>query len=182
MPLYIALFRGINVGGSNSLPMTDLVQILSDIGAKEIRTYLQSGNAVFSSTESNIDLLAEKICRQVEIRKGFLLKVLILTLEEFEQAIAENPYPQHTDDPSSLHLGFLAAPPISVDMEKLISLQSKNEEFTLTPKVFYFYAPDGVGRSRLAAGVEKVLVVTMTDRNWRTVCKIRDLIKDLHDQ
>ena len=71
MPIYIALFRGINVGGSNSLPMAELVQILSDLGAKETRTYIQSGNAVFKSTESNIGLLAEKLSREIEKRKGF---------------------------------------------------------------------------------------------------------------
>ena len=182
MLIYIALFRGINVGGNNSLPMAELVQILSGLGAKDTRTYIQSGNAVFRFTEIITSQFTEKVSREIEIRKGFLPRVLILTLEEFERLIAGNPYPDATADPSLLHLGFLAASPVFVDIQKLTILQSKNEKFTLTPRVFYLYAPDGVGRSRLAAGVEKVLGVTMTDRNWRTVCKIRDLAKDLQSK
>jgi len=74
-----------------------------------------------------------------------------------------------------LHLGFLASTPKNHDLEKLDSLKKVSERFHLIDNVFYLYAPEGVGRSKLAASIEKLLGVSMTDRNWRTVCKVRDL-------
>jgi uncharacterized protein (DUF1697 family) len=179
MPLYIALFRGINVGGRNSLPMNELAQILSDCGSDEIRTTIQSGNAVFENADMDASRLAEKISFEVGKRRGFTPQILVLTRTEFGQAIAENPFPEHTSDPGALHLGFLAATPVNVKTDKLMSLKAMSEKFLLTSRVFFLYAPDGVGRSRLAAGVEKVLGVTMTDRNWKTVSKISELIDSM---
>ena len=61
----------------------------------------------------------------------------------------------------------------------LESLKSDSERFHLIDKVFYLYAPEGIGRSKLAANAEKLLGAPMTDRNWRTVCKILDMAKEL---
>ncbi len=182
MPLYIALFRGINVGGHNSLPMKELVQILAGCGCREIRTYIQSGNAIFRNSDMDASLLAEKISLAVGRHCGFTPHVLVLTRAEFEQAIAENPFPEHVSDGGTLHLGFLATTPVNVDMEKLHSLKAESERFQLTARVFYLYAPGGVGRSKLAAGVEKVLGVVMTDRNWKTVSVIRELANEPLDE
>jgi len=179
MPLYIALFRGINVGGSNTLPMVELVEILSSFGGVNIKTSIQSGNAVFRHPDGEVPGLAEKISRAVEQRRGFKPQVLILTPEDLERAMAGNPFPQAVSDPSSMHLGFLAVKPEHVELDKLVSLKAESEQFQLTADIFYLFAPDGVGRSRLAAGVEKILGVPMTDRNWKTVCKIKELIIDL---
>jgi uncharacterized protein (DUF1697 family) len=179
MPVYIALFRGINVGGSNTLPMVELVEILSSLGGEDIKTSIQSGNAVFLYPGGDAAGLAEKISRAVEQRRGFTPQVLILNPENLERAMAGNPFSQAVSDPSSLHLGFLAAKPINVDMDKLESLKAESEQFHLTADVFYLFAPDGVGRSRLAAGVEKILDVPMTDRNWKTVCKIKELVSGM---
>ena len=74
--------------------------------------------------------------------------------------------------PATLHLGFLDAPPPQPDLAKLARLRQASERFQLLDRVFYLHAPEGVGRSKLAAGAEKALGVPMTDRNWRTVEKI----------
>jgi uncharacterized protein (DUF1697 family) len=79
--------------------------------------------------------------------------------------------------------GYCASPPPSPanpNLKALEGLKKKSERFLLRDKVFYLYAPDGVGRSKLAASSEKLLGVSMTDRNWRTVCKIRDMVKELN--
>ncbi len=175
MNTYIALFRGINVGGKNSLPMNGLVAILKDIGAKRARTYIQSGNAVFQSEEGNSLQLSKQLAAAIKNRHGFESQVLILGLEAIDRAIAKNPFPDAVTDPSNLHLGFLASAPKNPDLEKLNNLRTENERFYLTDEVFYLHAPDGVGRSKLAANSERLLGVTMTDRNWRTVCKIKEL-------
>ncbi len=83
--------------------------------------------------------------------------------------------PEAVIDPSSLHLEFLASPPKSPDLKKLASLRKESERFHLTQGVFYLHAPEGVGRSKLAASSEKLLGVPMTDRNWRTVCKVMEM-------
>ncbi len=172
---YIALFRGINVGGKNSLPMKELVVLLEDIGAREIKTYIQSGNAVFQSAERNFLQFSKQITAEIKKRHGFEPHVLILGLDAIEKAMAENPFPEAAADPSSLHLGFLASTPKSPDLKKLDRLRKKSERFHLSDQVFYLHAPEGVGRSKLAASAEKILGVPATDRNWRTVCKIREM-------
>ena len=109
------------------------------------------------------------------MRRGFEPHVHILTIEALAKVIAENPFPEAVIDPSSLHLGFLSSPPKSTDLKKLSSLKKESERFYLTENVFYLHAPEGVGRSKLAASSEKILGVSMTDRNWRTVCKVMEM-------
>ncbi len=157
------------------MPMKELVVILEDLGARNIKTYIQSGNAMFQSTEKNISQLSNRIRVEVKKRRGFAPHVLVLGLDEIEKAIAENPFPEAETDPSTLHLGFLAFAPENPDLRKLESLKKESERFHLTDSVFYLHAPEGVGRSKLAASSEKLLGVPMTDRNWRTVCKIRKM-------
>jgi uncharacterized protein (DUF1697 family) len=175
MNTYIALFRGINVGGKNSLPMKGLIAILEEIGAKNVRTYIQSGNAVFKSIEKSPSRLSKQLAAGIKKHYGFEPHVLLLGLEAINKAIAKNPFPEAEIEPSSLHLGFLASRPKNPDLKKLDSLRKESERFYLSDHVFYLHAPEGVGRSKLAANTEKLLGVPMTDRNWRTVCKIKEL-------
>jgi uncharacterized protein (DUF1697 family) len=178
MNTYIALFRGINVGGKNSLPMKGLVGILENIGAKNVRTYIQSGNAVFQSEAKNPALLSKRLADEIKKHYGFEPYVLILVLDALKKAMSENPFPEAEGEPGSLHLGFLASTPENPDLKKLNSLKKASERLHLGDKVFYLYAPEGVGRSQLAASAEKLLGVPMTDRNWRTVRKIVELAED----
>jgi uncharacterized protein (DUF1697 family) len=180
MNTYIALFRGINVGGNNSLPMKELVSLLEALGSRGVRTYIQSGNAVFQNEEADAPRLAQKMIAEVRHRRGFTPDVLLLKPEDLEKAIAENPFPEAQAEPQTLHLGFLAAAPTSPDLKTLEALKKESERFLLKDTVFYLHAPEGIGRSKLAAGAEKSLGVAMTDRNWRTVCAIRDLVKELN--
>jgi uncharacterized protein (DUF1697 family) len=178
MNTYIAFFRGINVGGKNSLPMKEMVAVLEDIGARKVRTYIQSGNAVFQSAEKNASQLSKRLAAEINKRYGFEPHVVILGLDAIKRVMAENPFPEAEADPSSLHLGFLASAPKSPDLEKLNSLKKEGERFHLSDNVFYLHAPEGIGRSKLAASTEKLLGVPMTDRNWKTVCKVREMAEE----
>jgi len=177
MKTYVALFRGINVGGSSILPMKDLVTILEGIGARNVRTYIQSGNAVFQSEETDTSLLSNTIRAEIRKRHGFQPQVLLLRLEEMEEAVGSNPFPEAESEPKTLHLLFLASAPKNPDLDALESIKGDRERFLLKDRVFYLHAPDGVGRSRLAANAEKLLGVPATGRNWRTVCKVLILAK-----
>jgi len=175
MSTCILLLRGINVGGKNLLPMQALVTHLEDIGARNVKTYIQSGNAVFSVTETDPADLSLQLATRIKQHHGFDPSIIILTLAALRSAISNNPFPDAEPDPTSLHLGFLAISPKNPDLEKLDRLKAANERFQLGAGVFYLHAPDGMGRSKLAANCERALGVPMTDRNWRTVCKIREL-------
>ena len=178
MNTYIALFRGINVGGKNSLPMKGLVALLEYIGAKKVRTYIQSGNAVFQSASKNPSQLSKQLTAEIKKNYSFEPYVLIIGLDAIKKAMAENPFPEAEAEPGSLHLGFLSSVPINPDLGKLNRLKKGSERFHLSDKVFYLHAPDGVGRSKLAASIEKLLGVPMTDRNWITVSKIRKMAEE----
>lgn len=177
MNTYVAFLRGINVGGNNPLPMKELVAVLESIGAAKVRTYIQSGNAVFESAEKNLARFSKQLAAEILNLRGFKPHVQILTLEALAKAIAENPFPEAVSDPTSLHFGFLAASPKSPDLEKLSALRKESERFQLVDSVFYLHAPKGVGRSKLAASAEKRLGVSMTDRNWKTVCEVMELTR-----
>ncbi len=172
MKTYIGLFRGINVGGNNILPMKELVALLGNIGCRNVKTYIQSGNVVLQSKEKNVSRLSSKIGAEIKKSHGFEPQVLLLELEEMKKAVESNPFPEAESEPKSLHLNFLTSVPENPDLKALESLKKESERFDLKGKVFYVHAPEGLGRSKLAANAEKFIGVSMTGRNWRTVCKI----------
>ena len=179
MKTYIALLRGINVGGRNSLPMKALAALLEDLGCMNIKTYIQSGNVVLQSAKRSVAQLSEAISTEINERHNFKPLILILQAQDLQRAVAMNPFPDAESDPKSLHLGFLGALASNPDLKKLQRLKADSEQFQLTGKVFYLHAPDGVGRSQLAANAEKSIGVSMTSRNWRTVGKIVEMVEEL---
>ncbi len=175
MRTYIALLRGMNVGGNNRLPMKDLVVALEDLGCQDVATYIQSGNAVFRSEETEASLLSDRIRAAIKERHGFEPRVLVLGSEEMEKAVRSNPFPEAESEPRTLHLYFLVASPERPDIDALERMMGDRERCVLGDGVFYLHAPDGIGRSRLAANIEKLLGVPTTARNWRTVRKVMDM-------
>ena len=175
MNVYIALFRGINVGGKNTLPMKDLVGILEEMGFVEVSTYIQSGNVVFHSAKKCSSKTATEIGAKIIEHHGFEPKILLLGGQELQAAIKNNPF--STDEGKALHFYFLDAIPKNPDLTKLEGLKSDSEEFRLDGRVFYLHAPDGIGRSRLAAAVERSMGVAVTARNWNTVSKLISMVE-----
>jgi uncharacterized protein (DUF1697 family) len=179
MYTYILLLRGINVGGKNSLPMKVLVFICESLGASNVNTFIQSGNVVFQSEAMDIASFAQRLGVEIRERRGFEPQILVIKLADLEAAMVNNPFPEAESEPSSLHLGFLASVPDSPDLKKLENLKKESERFCLKDRIFYLHAPEGVGRSRLAASSEKLLGVPMTDRNWNTVRKLREMTTNI---
>ncbi|XGV97997.1 MAG: DUF1697 domain-containing protein [Leptolyngbya sp. BL-A-14] len=175
MHTYIALFRGINVGGKNALPMKDLTSIFEILGAGNVKTYIQSGNVVFQNESKDIASFSKRLAIEIKERRGFEPHILVIEPSEVEIAMTNNPFREAESEPSSLHLGFLARAPENPDLKKLETLKKDSERFCLIGRIFYLHAPEGVGRSRLAANSEKLLGVPMTDRNWNTVCKLKEM-------
>jgi uncharacterized protein (DUF1697 family) len=177
MKTYIALFRGINVGGRNILPMKDLVLILESLGHENVKTYIQSGNVIFQNKHTIGLKDTIEISNEIHRKMGFEPKVIIINLIQFSESIKRNPFP--IDNGKILHFFFLESKPKTPAIEKLESLKTESEEFALIENVYYLYAPDGIGRSKLAAASEKLLGVTITARNLNTVNKLAAMITNL---
>lgn len=178
MSTWLALFRGINVGGKNKIPMALLRAALEEIECRNVRTYIQSGNVVFDSDLQSKPNLTERILDAVESQFGFRPQVLLLTTAEFQDALAGNPFPHACSNPKSLHFFFLATEPESPDLERMDSIALPSESHRLIGTVFYLHAPDGFARSKLAARAEQTLGVAATARNYNTVLKISGLMTD----
>ena len=174
MATWIGLFRGINVGGNNILPMAKLKSDLESLKLRNVRTYIQSGNVVFDASAKTASSLTKKIVRRIEEHHGFRPHLLILNREDLLTAIESNPFPEA--HPSTLHFFFLAEPAADSDTKALENAKSPTENYKLTSHVFYLHASDGIGRSKLAANVEKYLGVVTTARNYRTVEKLLSMV------
>jgi len=175
MNTYIALFRGINVGGKNILPMKDLVKMLEGLGCDKVQTYIQSGNVVFRNKKKQANEIEREISLKILESYGFEPKVLLLEISELQDAVENNPFT--TEDGKALHFYFLNAYPNNPDLDRLLAVKSGSEAFKLHKKVFYLYAPDGIGRSKLAAKVEQCMGIPATARNWNTVRKLISMVE-----
>lgn len=175
MKTHIALLRGINVLGKNVLPMAELSAILESIGGKNVQTYIQSGNAVFQHKDAKVAKLSGDLSAEIAKRRGFAPHVLMLEAKDLAKVVKANPFPEAVVEPKSLHVFFLDSKPARSRLTLLPLLQTKTERFELRGTAFYLHTPDGFGRSKLAANVERKLGVPATARNWRTVCRLLEM-------
>ncbi|WP_026148027.1 DUF1697 domain-containing protein [Robiginitomaculum antarcticum] len=175
MMKWIVLLRGINVGGHNKLPMAELRSLLEGMGCHDIKTYIQSGNCIFTAPETSAGAIEQKIQSAIDKVYDFKPRILAVTREDLRATLAANPYPVDDDKGATVHFFFLAQEAIQADMDALDSLRASDEAWTLTPKVFYLHAPSGIGRSKLAARAEAKLGVAATARNIKTVKKLAQL-------
>ena len=178
MKTYLALLRGINVGSNNRLPMSDLRVLLERNACTDVRTYIQSGNVILSTPVTDPAALERQITAAIAKRHGFAPRVLLLTRDELEQAVAANPFPQAADTPTSVHLFFLAAAPKNPDLKSLEAFTVGGEAFALKGKVLYLHTPHGFGTSKLAERAMKLIGGEATARNWRTVTTLLQMMKE----
>lgn len=178
MKTFVALLRGINVGGKNILPMNEFRALLTSLGCEDVATYIQSGNAVFRS-KSDAAELSESLAARINSKFGFRPAVMLLPAADFVAIADANPFESDEVDAKFLHIWFLREPAKNVNRSRLQKAAAVGEEFELTKSAFYLCAPNGIGRSKLAADVEKCLGVQATARNCRTVGKIGELLDAL---
>ncbi|AJP04419.1 hypothetical protein TU94_26110 [Streptomyces cyaneogriseus subsp. noncyanogenus] len=178
MTTYAALLRGINVGGSRKLPMADLRTLLAGLGHTGVRTYLQSGQAVFTAGHGDEESLAAELTRAIEERFGFTADVLVRD-HAYLRAVAEAcPFPAAGLEARQLHVTYFSAPVGPERFAEIDQAAFLPEEFRLGDRALYLYAPDGLGRSRLAEALSRPRVtkgLIATTRNWNTVVKLVEL-------
>ena len=176
MRTYVALLRGINVGGRNKLPMRDLAAIFVDAGCTDVATYIQSGNVVFCA-EAKLaaripGLISDSIAERLDLR----VPVVIRSAAEFEQVVACNPYLELEPDFTKLHVVFLADSPTSAACDALDPNRSPGDAYRIRGGEIYLHLPNGAARTKLSnAYFDSKLGTVSTGRNWRTVLKLHEL-------
>jgi uncharacterized protein (DUF1697 family) len=178
MATWVLFLRGINVGGNCSLPMKELVSLLEQLGCKKVRTYIQSGNAVFEGTQTDATRVARQLGPAIRKKRGFEPRLHVLSLADVEAAAAGNPYSQAVaQEPRLVHVFFLTGKPSAADIDAMTAAKASHEEFTLQGQCFYLHTPKGFGTSRLAASALKHLGADCTARNWRTLTAVLALAR-----
>lgn len=175
---YIALLRGINVGGK-VLKMADLKQAVAGLGFEDVRTYLQSGNMVFKAkTAPNAELVG-RIAAAIKAHQAMDVKIMVRSIRDWDRVISGNPYSQAEEKPKTVHAFILDDQPGKDRIAILRTKDAGSEEWTIAGDVLYLHTPDGFGKSVLGNLVERTLKVPMTARNWNTVKALKELAGSL---
>jgi uncharacterized protein (DUF1697 family) len=169
LTVYVAMLRGVNVGG-NSLKMDWLREACEGAGWQNVRTYVQSGNIVFSSRLS-ASKLAPTLKAMIDAQTRLPVGVVIRSAAEMAKIVAENPFPRQKGiDSTKLHVTFLDKAPSKPNVDKLDALAETRDQYRLAKQELYLHCPINYGQTRLSnTAIEKALAVTATTRNWKTV-------------
>jgi uncharacterized protein (DUF1697 family) len=184
MATYVALLRGINVGGRNKIAMADLRELVEGLGHTDVKTYVNSGNVIFDAdgraTAKEGDRLAGVIEKAIKSELGVSPAVLVRTAAELATVADANPYVDESD-PKKVHVVFLSVPPTPAerkaakDTERAAAEKGSRDELTIIKRAVYLHTPDGFGRSVLAELLSRRKAASTakgTARNWSTVTKL----------
>nr|WP_263323500.1 DUF1697 domain-containing protein [Neobacillus sp. Marseille-Q6967] len=178
MQIYIALLRGINVNGHNIIKMSELKTLFEDLGFKNVKTYIQSGNVLFEA-DQDAGTMAGQIEKGIEEKFGLEVPVVIRTRSDLELLIENCPYPaDQLGEGETVHVAFLSDIPAPEAASRLEPYRSEMEDYTISGKDVYLFFRKSFHVSKLPVQLKK-LGVHATVRNWRTVNKLADLAKEL---
>ncbi|WP_435973455.1 DUF1697 domain-containing protein [Streptomyces sp. Qhu_M48] len=179
---YALLLRGINVGGHRKVPMPELRSVLEGLGHRHVRTYLQSGNAVFTTdSAAGEDGLTAEVEDAIESHFGFRVDCLVRDGDYLAAVAGACPFPAADLDGKQLHAFYLSGP---ADPARLAGIDQEAfhpEAFALGDRVLYLHVPEGLGRSRLGDVVSRPSVfegLVVTARNWNTVRKLVEMTRE----
>lgn len=176
---YAVLLRGINVSGRNKVPMAELRSVLEGLGHREVRTYLQSGNAVFTTDrEDTEDELAAALEAAIEEHFGFRVPCIVRDHAYLSAVVEGCPFPAAELEGKQLHALYFSGPVTAERFARIDQEAFRPEAFALGDRVLYLYVPGGLGTSKLADAVSRPSLhkdVTVTARNWNTVVKLVEM-------
>lgn len=182
MKNYVSLLRGINVGGHNKIKMLDLQELFQSLGYTGVKTYIQSGNVIFQSKIKNSQELEQEIHLKIKKIKGYDVKILVKTKEEWGNIVLNNPFININEyqpvDASKLHVTLLSGIPNNEKINYINSLEKKNDEqLIFIDDCVYLFYPNGYGKTKFHnTFLEKKLEVSATTRNWKTTMKINEML------
>ena len=178
MTRYALLIRGINVGTKNSLQMAELRAMLTKLGCVDVKTYVQSGNAVFG-TKLGAAALTKAIEVALERYMGRPIATTLRTLAEMRTIVAKNPFAKVATEPKYLCVTFLSHAPTKAELAPLSASEWQPELVKVTGTQIYTWHPNGQGRSPLAVALGKLpLRGAVTTRNWNTVQKLVEMLAE----
>jgi uncharacterized protein (DUF1697 family) len=172
--VWVALIRGINVGGKGKLAMGDLRRLLESLGYGDVRTHLQSGNAIFTAAPVAANALEAEISSRLESDLGLAVKVLVRGARELTSVIDGNPFVSEGVDPKHLMVSFLSEPAPPARVTAIDPRAYEPDRFEFGSRVIYLMMPNGFIGSKLP-NFERLLGIAATTRTWRTVTRLRDL-------
>ena len=177
MSKYIALLRGINVGGHKKIKMTELKILFQKLSFSEVVSYIQSGNVIFMCNETNILKLEHQIEQSLEKAFGFQVPVMVLTNSKLQTILSENPFkPFDENDINKIYYVFLKDLPQKAAVELFNKTKYKNERFFIQRDYIYLKCLAGMGKAKLTTNIfEKRLGVNATARNHKTTLKLLEL-------
>jgi uncharacterized protein (DUF1697 family) len=181
MPVLICLLRGVNVGGHHKIKMDDLRTLCTSLKLRDSQTYVQSGNVVFRTRETDLPRLARRLEDAIERTCGFRPDVVLRTCSDLRDVIARNPFAERSGiEPNKLLVNFLAADPGEDARAKVRAIQTNPEELHIEGREIYIYYPHGMGRSKLTMAVlDRALKISGTGRNWNTVTRLLEMAERL---
>jgi uncharacterized protein (DUF1697 family) len=174
---YLALLRGVNVGGKNKLPMKDLLDVFAESGCENVMNYIQSGNIIFDAVAGVAAGIPHRVAARIEERFGFRAPVVLRTAEEVAAVISGNPFLDAAVAEDELHVYFLADLPDPSRASQPDPDRSPPDRFVVRGREIYLRLPNGMARTRLTnAYFDSKLATTSTARNWRTVTRLFELM------
>ena len=175
----IALLRGVNVGGKNRIAMQDLAAMFEAAGCTDVRTYIQSGNVVFSVSAARAKGVRPAVERALSAKLGNAITVVLRTRAEWNAAIEANPHLVPNADLKQIYVAFMADKPSSAQIAALDPNRSKPDEFIVHGREIYLRFPAGLGQSKLTNDYfDRTLKTVVTVRNWNTVLALREMAMD----
>jgi uncharacterized protein (DUF1697 family) len=175
--VHVALVRGINVGKNNRLPMATLREVIGDLGYTDVRTHLNSGNAVFTVSGSQTPAtVARKLEGTLLDETGLKLRVVVRSAKELADVVARNPFAAEATDPARFLVAFLAEPVPAGRLRDVDADALAPERFNLARRELYLWLPGGLQNSPMMKVLtDQKLGVATTARNWNTVTKLLEL-------
>jgi uncharacterized protein (DUF1697 family) len=175
---FVALLRGINVGGKTTVPMAELKSLFTSLGHEDVATYIQSGNVIFRTAAGNERKIAAELEQRISGTFAVAARVLLRTPAELQSIATSNPFLDREADPTKLHVVFLDRAPAAKAVGELDPSRSPGDEFSVQGREIYLHLPNGAGRSKLTVDYfEGCLGAVATARNWRTLLKLIELSK-----
>ena len=184
MPIVISLIRGINVGGHKKIKMADLRDLFSSLGMRQVRTLLQSGNAIFDTDETDLALLKQQLEAGIREHFGFDAQVLLRTPAAFKAAIDRHPFDeQQPQEPGKAAIVFLSDVPARSVVDELRASNPGREVIHANGcELFVFYI-DGMARSKLdTKRIKRALNLVGSARNWNTCQRLLKLLEEVEAQ
>jgi uncharacterized protein (DUF1697 family) len=172
VPRYVALLRGINVGGKHAVPMAKLRALCESLGYGDAATYIQSGNIAFTAARAVTPTAFEKA---LAAEFGFEIPVVLRTEAELARVMKGDPFPKA--ERAHVHVGFMATKPPAAAVKAIDHERFLPEEVVVKGCEIYFHLPNGMGRAKLPPHVDRALKTPTTVRNWNTVTKLLALAK-----